>query len=64
MIQCLVLWAVDSAILVVLTVSAAGEQNMHSVGRHVLQLKGFHAVRLCEPSGCLRSFTDEAAEIG
>ena len=45
MIQCLVLCVVDTAILFVLS---NGEQNMHSVGRHVL-----HAFMLCTQSSTL-----------
>ena len=49
-IQCLVLFVVDTALLVVLS---AGEQNMHSVGTHVLHLEAFQC---CAPSHllCLR----------
>ena len=43
MIECLVLCVVDTAIHVVLS---AGEQNMHSVGRHVLHVFTLeHAIR-------------------
>ena len=59
---CLVLCVVDTAILVVLS---AGEQNLHSVGLHVLHQQPFNAVYPVIYFACLlfRGFAYEAAEV-